>query len=142
MPDPAPSQPRPRGNPAMVKGGPSLNPKGRPRAGLALAERIRERLDPDTLLDLAVRVAADETLSPERRLEVLIPLYDRGYLKPPTTIAAKVETTDATPRRDWSAVPLEQRRELLAELRRVRDPKVLDAVALLSPAVIAPPDEE
>jgi hypothetical protein len=138
MGDPAPEQKR-RGNPAMVKGGPSLNPKGRPRAGLALAERIRERLDPDTLLNLAMRVAEDETLSDARKIEILLPLYDRGYVKPPTTIAAQVHTT-SSPSRDYSQVPLEERRALLEQIRslgRVTDPKVLDGEAVVSPALVA-----
>jgi hypothetical protein len=118
--------------------GQSGNPKGRPRTGLALAERIRERLDPDIITDLAERVAADETLSPQARIEILIPVYDRGFLKPPTTFAGKVETSSTTPKRDWSQVPLEERRALLAQLRGVQNPKVLDGDAVLLPAIVAP----
>lgn len=125
------------------KPGQSGNPKGRPRSGLAFAERVRERIDPDLIIDLAVRVAADETLSPKTRLEALWPLIDRGFIKPPTTIAAQVQTTTTT--RDWSAVPLEERRALLAQLRgvrpalehRVSDPKVLDGGAALLPIAVA-----
>lgn len=127
----------------MVKGGPSLNPKGRPRSGLAFAERVRERIDPDMIIDLAVRVAADETLSPERRLEALWPLIDRGFIKPPTTIAAQVQTVTSS--RDWSQVPLEERRALLSQLRgapildgnRVSDPTVTDGKPALSPTAVA-----
>ena len=135
-------------DPATGRFGPGNkgNPKGRPRSGLAFAERVRERIDPDLVIDLALRVAADETISAERRLEALLPLIDRGFIKPPTTIAARVETTDMTPRRDWATVPLEERRALLESIRRVRDPKVLDGgVALLPPPValaVASTDEE
>lgn len=122
----------------MVKGGPSLNPKGRPRSGLAFAERVRERIDPDLIIDLAVRVASDETISPERRLEALWPLIDRGFIKPPTTIAAHVQTV-ASGSRDWSQVSLDERRALLGQLRgnRVTDPNVVDENTLLLPAAVA-----
>lgn len=137
MADPEPT-PKPRGNPAMVKGGPSLNPKGRPRSGLAFAERVRERVDPDLIINLALEVASDTTMSAERRLAALWPLIDRGFIKPPTTIAAHVQTS-STNTRDWSTVPLEERRSLLEQLRgRVSDPKVLDGEAVVSPTVVAP----
>lgn len=124
------------------KGMPSPNPKGRPRSGLAFAERVRERIDPDMIIDLAVRVAEDETLSAKARLEALWPLIDRGFIKPPTTIAAQVHTT-SSPTRDWSAVPLETCEALLDQLdgalarSRVTDPKVLDGEAVVSPALVA-----
>lgn len=147
------SEPKPKrpGNPRWLPGV-SGNPKGRPRSGLAFAERVRERVDPDLIIDLAMQVAADETLSPSTRLAALWPLIDRGFIKPPTTIAAQVQTTTTT--RDWSVVPLEERRALLEQLRgarpvlehRVQDPKVLDGDAVLSPTAVALsvviPDEE
>ena len=130
---------QPKGPHRWQKGQPSPNPKGRPRAGLALAERIRERLDPDVLIDLAKRVAADETLSESARIATLLPLYDRGYIKPPTTIAAQIETT--TVQRDYSAMPLEERRALLDRIKglpaRVQNPKVLDGGAALLPIAVA-----
>ncbi len=98
-----------------AKGNPG-NPKGRPRAGLAFAERVRERIDPDLVIDLAMRVACDESLSPIERLRELWPLIDRGFIKPPTTIAAQLETT--TRSRDWSQLPLEERRQMLEMIRR------------------------
>ena len=138
MSDQTPTQPEPKPRPAHLwKPGQSGNPKGRPRSGLAFAERVRERIDPDLVIDLALRVAADETISAERRLEALLPLIDRGFIKPPTTIAARVETTDMTPRRDWQTVPLEERRALLESIRRVRDPKVLDGGVALLPMPVA-----
>jgi hypothetical protein len=151
--DEKPAEPKPR--PAHLwKPGQSGNPKGRPRSGLAFAERVRERIDPDMIIDLAMRVAEDETLSVKTRLEALWPLIDRGFLKPPTTIAAQVHTT-SSPTRDWSVVPIDERRELLARIRgagralalddgthRVADPKVIDGQAALSPTPVTPADEE
>lgn len=108
---------------------------------------MRERVDPDIVINLALEVAADETMSPATRLAALWPLIDRGFIKPPTTIAAVVQTSSS--RGDWEAVPLEQRRELLAQLRsahRVSDPKVLDENTVLLPALVGQatydPDEE
>jgi hypothetical protein len=127
-------------DPATGRFGPGNrgNPKGRPRSGLAFAERVRERIDPDLIIDLAVRVAADETLSPKVRLEALWPLIDRGFIKPPTTIAAQVETTTSS--RDWQAIPLDERRALLERIRgipRVQNPKVLDGGSALLPMAVA-----
>ncbi len=117
MADQNPSS-RPRGNPNWVPGGPSPNPRGRPRVGHALAERIRERLDPDAVIELALEVAADVTLPAERRLAALYGLADRGFTKPAVDTNISVNTS-TTPQRDWSAVPLAERRELLARLQNV-----------------------
>lgn len=81
---------RATGNPNWVKGV-SGNPRGRPRTGLAFAERVRERVDPDLVIDLALRVAADEELSPVERLAALLPLIDRGFIRPPSVSAVRVE---------------------------------------------------
>lgn len=104
------------GNPNWVKGGPSPNPRGRPRSGLAFAERVRERIDPDLVIDLALRVAADETMTPDARLAALLPLIDRGFIRPPVTAAIAMETT-STPAFDWSRIPLERRRDVLEAIR-------------------------
>jgi Family of unknown function (DUF5681) len=96
--------------------GQSGNPRGRPRAGLALAERIRERLDPDIVIDLALRLAADESIELDKRLAALLQLADRGFIKPPLTMAAQITTTNDAPR-DLSTIPLEVRRAMLAALR-------------------------
>jgi hypothetical protein len=46
----------------MVKGGPSLNPKGRPRTGFALAEMIRERLGQPGVMKQLTELAIDVAL--------------------------------------------------------------------------------
>ncbi len=83
------------GNPAWIKGGPSPNPNGRPRAGLALAERIRERVEPDVLIDFMLQVIsgqvvnADQTTSfttIEQRGAAVKFLAEHGWIKPPTQI--------------------------------------------------------
>lgn len=104
------------GNPRMVKGAPSVNPHGRPRAGTALAERIRERLDPDTILDLARQLADDESIPIDKRLDSILRLAAMGYLKPPSE--HRIEAT-TTPRQiDLSHLTPAER---LAEFRRLRE---------------------
>jgi hypothetical protein len=57
---------------------------------------VREGVDPDLVIDLAMRVAEDEDLTPGERLAVLWPLVDRGFIKPPTTLAATMTTHSET----------------------------------------------
>jgi hypothetical protein len=60
-------------------GDPRINRAGRPRPGLAFAERVRERVDPDMVIDLAIAVAEDESTPLGHRLAALWQLIDRGY---------------------------------------------------------------
>jgi hypothetical protein len=107
-----------------VKGGASPNPKGRPRSGLAFAERVRERVDPDLVIDLAMRVAADEEMPVSERLAALLPLIDRGFLRPPQTFAGKLETstTNDAPAitERIESMTLEEKRAALAHIRAAR----------------------
>lgn len=96
--------------PASWKPGQSGNPKGRPRTGLAFAERIRERVSPDVVIDLAMAVAADETLTAERRLAALLPLVDRGYTKPPTDQNLHLSQANEASEYDYSKLTVEQLR--------------------------------
>jgi hypothetical protein len=70
---------RPRGNPAMRRGAPSLNPKGRPRVAESLAAAIRARLSPDRIVDLAVGIIEREGTPAGVRLRTLEALARRGY---------------------------------------------------------------
>jgi len=63
--------------------GTSGNPKGRPRSPLALAERIREGMDPGKLVELANKVMADESIPAMQRLQALSPVYLMGFAKLP-----------------------------------------------------------
>ena len=70
-PKPKPRPPSRRGRgptPASWKPGQSGNPHGRPKHQLAFAERVRERVDPDLVIELALRVAHDETMPAAARL--------------------------------------------------------------------------
>lgn len=104
--------------PGSFKPGVSGNPAGRPRRGSAFAERVRERVDPDLVIDLAMKVAEDERLSPQERLRELWPLIDRGFIKPPTNAHVSVESSSASGGVDLdslSAEELERRLALLTE---------------------------
>ncbi len=83
---------RPPGNPAWTPGCPSPNPRGRPRSGLALSERIRERLSPDELIDLVTRALADDKIDLAQRVQFAFQLADRAYSKPPAGVDLSVTT--------------------------------------------------
>jgi hypothetical protein len=123
------SAPKRRGNPAWVKGGPSPNPLGRPRTGLAFAERLRERVDPDVAIDLLLQFATDDTVSAERRLATMLPWLAAGYMRPPTTIDASVTSHEPPSDYNLDALSVDERRTLAALLAkaRVTDPSAADA---------------
>jgi hypothetical protein len=73
---PPPPRRRP-GNPAMRRGAPSLNPRGRPPGGLTLAAAIRKRWPPERIVQLAEQLLA--TARPAEALRVLDLLARRGY---------------------------------------------------------------
>ena len=105
-----------RGNPAWVKGGPSPNPTGRPRSGLALAERIRERLSPDELIDLVTKALADDSIPLRERVAFAFQLAAHGYTKPPAGLDVAV-MNGASATRDLSHLSDDEVRELLARVR-------------------------
>jgi hypothetical protein len=98
---------RRRGNPAMVKGAPSLNPRGRPRAGLELAECICEHVPPAALVARAIELvkSKDERVA----IAALAFLADRGWIRPPVHVDldASVSTTPAL---DVAAFPMNNAR--------------------------------
>ena len=104
----------------LLPGAPSLNPRGRPRTGLALAEAIRRKIDPEQITDMLLRFANDEDVALDKRLLGLLPWVQLGYLRPPSTSAVRVETAPGAPTLDVAAMPLEVQRELLVAIRRAR----------------------
>lgn len=92
-----------KGNPSWVKGGPSPNPKGRPRTGHALSDAIRAVADPTKMAQIAWDIAQGKSsvfgqteqggwaaiVKPETRLAALNWLATNGFIKPPT----QIETT-------------------------------------------------
>ena len=68
--------------------GNNANPRGRPRGGLALAEKIREKAgnDAGVYVDELHRIAMSRRIAPKVRVEVIRLLLDKGYGKAPTDI--------------------------------------------------------
>lgn len=82
----------------MRPGAPSLNPRGRPRKGASLAERVRALVDPDELIELLLTTARSEDTPYRERLQAASMLWDRGWGRPlqQTELDIRV-TTSATP---------------------------------------------
>jgi hypothetical protein len=80
------------GNPNMRPGAPSVNPLGRPRGSGAFGDRVRQRIDPDVVIDLALEAAADTSTPAATRLDALLKVIDRGYTKPATSVTVTATT--------------------------------------------------
>ena len=104
------------GNPAWVKGCPSPNPNGRPRTGLACAEKVRELVDPAEWVAFELAVARDPKMPLDRRAAAWHALIDRGFTKPAQGVDLLVAGSAGAVTRDWSALPLDERRALLERL--------------------------
>lgn len=118
------SKPKRRGNPNMRKGMPSINPKGRPRSGLAFAERVRERVDPDKIIDAVLEVL-ENAEKPSERLQAATFLRDSAYAKPPTATAIQLTTgNEEQSQYNFGAMPLEKR---IAILDAIRAAKLIDS---------------
>lgn len=63
--------------------GRSGNPRGRPPSGLALAEKIRETIDPREMAEIAIGFLRDESVSTRDRISMWNALAERGWVKPP-----------------------------------------------------------
>jgi hypothetical protein len=74
---PSPPKRRP-GNPNMQRGAPSVNPRGRPPAGLALSNAVRARFPPEVIVSMAAHIL-DGDAAPEIKLGTLEFLARRGY---------------------------------------------------------------
>jgi hypothetical protein len=98
------------------------NPKGRPKTGLALAERIRARVDVDQMIDHVLAIAMGKPLGNEvlgesssgwapvvdakTRLAAWNFLADRGFMKPATSL--EVSGSNAPQRMvDFGRLPAE-----------------------------------
>ena len=103
----------------MVPGGPSLNPAGRPTRGLSLSERCRRIADPDEIIGFLVATMRNEKIKIESRLVAAGQLLDRGWGKPLASVDLAVTSSPTEGARDWSAVPLEERKSLLERIRSI-----------------------
>lgn len=62
----------------MRRGAPSLNPHGRPPVGLSLANAVRRRFPPETIVEMAARILEGEAPAAVK-LRTLELLDRRGY---------------------------------------------------------------
>ncbi len=85
--------PKRRGNPMMVKGGPPLNPHGRPRTGHALAEKVRELVDPAELVSFFLKIKNDPSAKHADRMTAANWLSERGWGKAPIDITIEADIT-------------------------------------------------
>lgn len=108
---------RPRGRP--FKPGQSGNPAGRPRTGLSLAEKIRDGIDLDRVIELANELLGASDISADEKLKAILPLLKMGYVQPPQGI----EIRDERPRQlDYSNLSLAEKRVWLELARKVALP--------------------
>lgn len=120
--------------PAMLRVPSNVGRKGRPPSVLSLSERIRQRVNPDDLIDIALRIAMgwpvkvtdpytgkpvpglpDNVPTVREQLMALTWIRDSGYSKPPASVA--VLTPDAAPAADLTVLTGEQMSQLEDLLR-------------------------
>lgn len=112
------SDPNPRrGNPAMVAGGPSLNPAGRPRRGQSLAEAVRAAVDPVEIAEMLLKIARDTEETTANRLQALNALTNRGWGAPAQSLDLNVSRGGDDLAERWATLTPAQRR---AELDRLQ----------------------
>lgn len=102
-----PAAPR-KATPGSWRPGQSGNPTGRRPNALALAERIREKVDPGELIDIALALAR-EGQAESTRMAALAWLSDRGWSKPATQSEHKVLSVSTTLPLRWADMTPEQR---------------------------------
>lgn len=125
--------------PGSFKPGQSGNLNGRPRAGLAAAEKVRELVDPAEWIAFELETARDTKMAHERRSAAWHALIDRGFIKPPAGLDLAV-SQGSEPQRDLSKLTTEQLTTMLDTLRglpavdaeskdpRLQEPKVPEDV--------------
>ncbi len=114
-----PIQPK-RGNPHMVKGAPSLNPSGRPKGAAGLARYIAEQTrDGQELVDRLLEMVRSKKAAARDVATATFALLDRLAGRPMQPSELALTGTLATPSNvfDWSRIPIDERRALLARLR-------------------------
>ena len=106
----------------MVKGGPSLNPGGRRPGVLSFAERVRQRVDPDTLIDRTLAIVEDPEATHRDVMTAIAFLHGSAWAKPPTTTDVTITATerDEAFAARVAAMPIERRREALEAYRKAR----------------------
>lgn len=90
--------------------GQSGNPKGRPPSTQGLAEYIRRKVEPQTLVDVAISIAESMESAARDRLQAVKFLADHGWSKPVMT----VDVTEST-NLDFSKLPLSELKKLASD---------------------------
>jgi hypothetical protein len=108
---------KPRGNPNMRAGAPSLNPNGRPRRGDALAEKVRGQTDGTDLIKLLLGIAHAPHAKMSDRIHAARELLNRGWGQPiaTTEVDATINAPDALPA-TWDEMPRSEREQYLRGL--------------------------
>jgi hypothetical protein len=97
--------------------GRSGNPGGRPRKAFAACEAVRENVDPNEWVAAELAVARDQDNPWEVRRDAWRSLIDRGFVRPPAGIDARI-SQDSAPERDFAAMSIDDHRKLLELLDR------------------------
>ncbi len=116
------SDPKRRGNPRMVRGGPSLNPSGRPKGAAGLAAYIGEQTnDGKELVDRLLEIARREFGRDANRQAAIFALLDRFAGKPvqdTRMLIASIDATHVLSAEQLAALPAHERDAYLDGLER------------------------
>lgn len=106
-----------RGNPNMVKGGPSLNPRGRPARGDALAEKVRAQTSGDDIIKFLLGVMNAPHCRMVDRIHAARELLSRGWGQPvqTTEVDATINTPDSLPA-TWDTMSRAEREAYLRSI--------------------------
>lgn len=101
----------------MVKGGPSLNPHGRPKRGDALAEKVRSQTDGTEIVTFLLTVMRAPHNRMVDRIHAARELLSRGWGQPvqTTEVDAQINAPDELPP-TWDAMSRPERETYLRSI--------------------------
>ena len=117
------------GHPTRWKPGQSGNPAGRKPTGLAFAERVREKVDPDIVIDAALKILRTAEKESDR-LAAATFLRDSGWVKPPVQLS--IEAHGQVQSYSLAHLTMSEQSEILSALQRARQLSA-EGVAALPP---------
>lgn len=113
--------------PGRFKPGQSGNPAGRPKLATAFAERVREKVDPDRIIDAALDIM-EHAEKESDRLTALTFLHAAGWTKPPTEL--RIEAHGHVQSYSLAHLTMSEQSEILSALQRARQLSAEGAAAL------------